>query len=42
MIKSRRIAWPGRQAQIGMKRNAYNVLGGKRYRKRPPGRPRHK
>jgi hypothetical protein len=36
IIKSRRMRWTGHVAQVGVKRNAYRILVGKR----PLGRPR--
>jgi hypothetical protein len=42
MIKSRRIRWAWRVAQIGVKRNAYRTFARKPEGKRPLGRPRRR
>jgi hypothetical protein len=42
MIKSRRMRLAGHVAQMGEKRNAYRILGGKPEGKRSLGRPRCK
>jgi hypothetical protein len=42
MIKSRRMRWTGNVARMGQMRNTYNILIGKRERKRPLGRPRRR
>jgi hypothetical protein len=42
MIEQRRMRWAGYVARMGEKRNAYRLLVGKRERKRPLGRPRHR
>jgi hypothetical protein len=42
MIKSRRMRWAGQVARVGKKKNAYNILVGKREGKRPLGQPRHR
>jgi hypothetical protein len=40
MIKSRRMRWAWHVARMGERRNAYRILVGKPYGKRPLGRPR--
>jgi hypothetical protein len=42
MIKSRRMRWAGHVARIGVNRNAYTKLVGKREGKRPLVRPRRR
>jgi hypothetical protein len=42
MIKSRRMRWAGHVARMVMKRNAYRMLVGMPYGKRPLKRPRRK
>jgi hypothetical protein len=42
MIKSRRMRWVGHVAQMGAKRSAYRILGGKPEGKRALGRPRRR
>jgi hypothetical protein len=42
MIISRRIRLTGNVARMGEMRNAYSLLVGKPFRKRPLGRPRRK
>jgi hypothetical protein len=42
LIKSRRMRWVGHVARIGEKRNAYRLLVGSPWGKRPLGRPRHR
>jgi hypothetical protein len=42
IIKSRRMRWAGRVAQVGEKRNVYRLLVGKPEGKRPLGRPRRR
>jgi 3-oxoacyl-ACP reductase-like protein len=42
VIKSRRIRWQVHVARMGERRDVNRVLVGKRERKRPLGRPRHR
>jgi hypothetical protein len=42
VIKSRKTRWVVQVAQMGPKRNAYNILVGKAEGKRPLGRLRHR
>jgi hypothetical protein len=42
MIKLWRMGWAGHEARMREKRNAYRLLVGKPYGKRPLGRPRHR
>jgi hypothetical protein len=42
VIKSRRMRWAGHVARMGEGRGAYRILVGRRERRRPLGRPRHR